>query len=73
MKPLDCKVTEPWARVSSVRCARPNRLALARALLQDVDVVLLDESFVALDPDNQGRALECALRRARTLVVSAHP
>ncbi|MCC6620818.1 MAG: hypothetical protein IT385_06165 [Deltaproteobacteria bacterium] len=56
-----------------MRCARPNRLALARALLQDVDVVLLDESFVALDPDNQGRALECALRRARTLVVSAHP
>ncbi|MCC6620815.1 MAG: ATP-binding cassette domain-containing protein [Deltaproteobacteria bacterium] len=50
-----------------------SRLYLARALLQDADVVLLDESFGALDPDNQGRALECALRRARTLVVIAHP
>lgn len=50
-----------------------SRLYLARALLQKADVVLLDESFGALDPDNQGRALDCVLRRAKTLVVIAHP
>ena len=50
-----------------------SRLYLARALLQDAEIVLLDESFGALDPDNQGKALACALRRARTLVVIAHP
>jgi len=50
-----------------------SRLYLARALLQDADVVLLDESFGALDPDNQGKALTCALNRAKTLVVIAHP
>jgi ATP-binding cassette subfamily B protein len=50
-----------------------SRLYLARALLQNADVVLLDESFGALDPANQGRALACALARARTLVVIAHP
>ena len=50
-----------------------SRLYLARALLQDADVVLLDESFGALDPDNQGKALTCALARAKTLVVIAYP
>jgi len=50
-----------------------SRLYLARALLQRADVVMLDESFGALDPDNLGRALACALRRAKTLVVIAHP
>jgi len=50
-----------------------SRLYLARALLQNADVVMLDESFGALDPDNQGRALASALRRAKTLVVIAHP
>jgi len=50
-----------------------SRLYLARALLQRAEVVMLDESFGALDPDNQGKALACALRRAKTLVVIAHP
>ncbi len=50
-----------------------SRLYLARALLQNADLVLLDESFGALDPENQGKALACALSRARTLVVIAHP
>lgn len=49
------------------------RVFLARALLQKADVVLLDESFAALDPATLQTALECARRRARTLVVVAHP
>lgn len=36
-------------------------------------LVILDESFAALDPDNQALALECAFERAPTLLVIAHP
>jgi ATP-binding cassette subfamily B protein len=50
-----------------------SRLYIARALLQRADLVLLDESFAALDPDNLKRALSCVLNRAPTLVVIAHP
>jgi ATP-binding cassette subfamily B protein len=50
-----------------------SRLYLARALLQKADLIVLDESFGALDPENMGLALRCALRRGRTLVVIAHP
>ncbi len=50
-----------------------SRLYVARALLQDADLVVLDESFAALDPENLHRALECVLKRAGTLLVVAHP
>lgn len=50
-----------------------SRLFLARALLQGADLVILDESFAALDPDSQEMALTCAFRHARTLMVIAHP
>jgi len=50
-----------------------SRLYLARALLQGADLILLDETFGALDPDSQRRALACALARSKTLVVIAHP
>jgi ATP-binding cassette subfamily B protein len=50
-----------------------SRIYLARALLQEPDVVVLDESFAALDPATLRRAASCVLRRARTLVVVAHP
>ncbi|AUX25831.1 ABC transporter ATP-binding protein [Sorangium cellulosum] len=50
-----------------------SRLYIARALLQDAEVVVLDESFAALDPETLELALRCVLRRARTLVVIAHP
>jgi ATP-binding cassette subfamily B protein len=50
-----------------------SRLFMARALLQESDVVLLDESFAALDPATLELAMRCALRRAKTLVVIAHP
>lgn len=50
-----------------------SRTFLARALLQGGDLVLLDESFAALDPENLRRALICARDRAKSLVVVAHP
>ena len=50
-----------------------SRLFIARALLQRVDLIVLDESFAALDPVTLERALRCVLARAQTLVVVAHP
>jgi ATP-binding cassette subfamily B protein len=50
-----------------------SRVFLARALLQNPALVVLDESFAALDPVNLRQCLECALRRAETLLVVAHP
>jgi ATP-binding cassette, subfamily B, bacterial len=50
-----------------------SRLFLARALLQNSRMVILDESFAALDPENLRQALECALRRSEALMVVAHP
>ncbi|HEU4390185.1 MAG TPA: ATP-binding cassette domain-containing protein, partial [Blastocatellia bacterium] len=49
-----------------------SRVYLARALLQGSDLVILDESFASLDPESLRLALDCALRRARTLLVIAH-
>jgi ATP-binding cassette subfamily B protein len=48
------------------------RLYAARALLQGAELVIFDESFAALDPDSLRQALECALRRAPTLLLIAH-
>ena len=50
-----------------------SRLYIARALLQQADLIILDESFAALDPENLARALRCVLRRAPALLVIAHP
>lgn len=50
-----------------------SRVFIARALLQNADLIILDESFGALDPENLHRALRCALNRAATLLVIAHP
>jgi ATP-binding cassette subfamily B protein len=49
-----------------------SRLYIARALLQDADLVVLDESFAALDPENLKRAVECVVKRAPSLLVIAH-
>jgi ATP-binding cassette, subfamily B, bacterial len=50
-----------------------SRVFLGRALLQGGDLVMLDESFAALDPDNMRQCLECVFKRAKTLLVIAHP
>jgi ABC-type bacteriocin/lantibiotic exporter with double-glycine peptidase domain len=50
-----------------------SRVYIARALLQGADLIILDESFAALDPENLKAALECTLKRAGTLLVIAHP
>ena len=50
-----------------------SRVYLARALLQHVDLVVLDESFAALDPETLGDVLKVVDRRAGTLLVIAHP
>jgi ATP-binding cassette subfamily B protein len=50
-----------------------SRVFLARALLQDADVVILDESFAALDPDTLEQAMSCVYARAKTLLLIAHP
>lgn len=50
-----------------------SRLFMARALLQGAEVVVLDESFAALDPATLKTALECAFRRCPSLLVIAHP
>jgi len=50
-----------------------SRLYIARALLQRASVIILDESFAALDPDTLRRSLQCVLKRAPALMVIAHP
>ncbi|HVS04072.1 MAG TPA: ATP-binding cassette domain-containing protein [Thermoanaerobaculia bacterium] len=50
-----------------------SRLFVARALLQEAPVVVLDESFGSLDPASLRCAMECVERHAPTLVVIAHP
>lgn len=50
-----------------------SRLYLARALLQKAKLLVLDESFAALDPDTLGQCLRCAMEKAPSLMVIAHP
>jgi ATP-binding cassette, subfamily B, bacterial len=50
-----------------------SRLYIARAILQDADLVILDESFGALDPESLQVTMQCVLKRVPTLLVIAHP
>ena len=50
-----------------------SRLFIARALLQGADLVVLDESFAALDPESLDQSLRCVLQRGPALLVIAHP
>jgi ATP-binding cassette subfamily B protein len=50
-----------------------SRVFLARALLQDAQLTILDESFAALDPETLKACLKSVVAHARTLVVIAHP
>jgi ATP-binding cassette subfamily B protein len=50
-----------------------SRIYIARSLLQNSELVILDESFAALDPETVTAALRCTVKRAKTLLVIAHP
>jgi ATP-binding cassette subfamily B protein len=50
-----------------------SRLFVARALLQGADLIILDESFAALDPQTLEETFAFVLEEARTLLVIAHP
>ncbi|MBF0379989.1 MAG: ABC transporter ATP-binding protein [Magnetococcales bacterium] len=50
-----------------------SRLYIARTLLQKADLIILDESFAALDPKTLKIALDCVLRRSKTLLLITHP
>ncbi|WP_444942875.1 ATP-binding cassette domain-containing protein [Microbulbifer sp. ZKSA006] len=50
-----------------------SRLFIARAVLQNAELVVLDESFAALDPENLRMAIACVQKNTKTLMVIAHP
>ncbi len=50
-----------------------SRIYIARTLLQQAELMILDESFAALDPETMRTSLACVLRRVPTLLVIAHP
>jgi ATP-binding cassette subfamily B protein len=50
-----------------------SRVFLARALLQRSDLLVLDETFGALDPLTLNGCVETVLQRAPTMIVIAHP
>jgi ATP-binding cassette, subfamily B, bacterial len=49
-----------------------SRVYMARALLQGADLVVLDESFAELDPDNLQRCLPEAAELSKSMLVVAH-
>ncbi len=50
-----------------------SRLYIARALLQKADLIVLDESLAALDPENLQQVVHCVQEQATTLLLIAHP
>jgi ATP-binding cassette subfamily B protein len=50
-----------------------SRIYIARTLLQGAGLLILDESFAALDPQTLRATLDEVFRRAPTLLVIAHP
>ncbi|MGN7611410.1 ATP-binding cassette domain-containing protein [Magnetococcales bacterium HHB-1] len=50
-----------------------SRLFIARTLLQKADLIILDESFAALDPKTLQITLHCVLRRSSALLLITHP
>ncbi len=50
-----------------------SRMFIARALIQQADLLVLDESFAALDPETLRRCYQCVSARVPSLLVIAHP
>ncbi|MBI5546250.1 MAG: ABC transporter ATP-binding protein [Deltaproteobacteria bacterium] len=67
---LQQTVGETGWQLSHGECGR---LFIARGLLQRPDLLILDESFASLDPENLEQALQCVLSRVKTVLLVAHP
>jgi ATP-binding cassette subfamily B protein len=68
---LDTPVGEGGARLSG---GERQRISIARALIKDAPVLLVDEATAALDPENQAIIADtlARLRGKKTLIVIAH-
>ena len=68
---LDTPVGEGGARLSG---GERQRISIARALIKDAPILLVDEATAALDTENQAAIAEALarLRGKRTLIVIAH-
>ncbi|MHA6195958.1 ABC transporter ATP-binding protein [Pseudomonas wadenswilerensis] len=68
---LETPVGEGGARLSG---GERQRIAIARALIKDAPILLVDEATAALDAENQAAIAEALarLRGKRTLIVIAH-
>ncbi len=68
---IHCQVGEGGSALSG---GERQRVSIARAILKDAPIVLLDEATAALDPENEALVQEAlsALTSDRTLIVVAH-
>lgn len=59
---------------STLSCGEKQRISIARAILKDAPIVLLDEATASLDPENEERIQDAVndLVREKTVVVIAH-
>ncbi|WP_186134803.1 ABC transporter ATP-binding protein [Burkholderia gladioli] len=68
---IDTSVGEGGARLSGGEC---QRVSIARALIKDAPILLVDEATAALDAENQATVTKtlARLRGQRTLIIIAH-